>query len=217
MTQAITADDVMEVTVEGTNETTPWAWVRHYIATTVATTVGWENALLDYFAATILAALDDCTTSDCKIECISLGRVAPKPRNVTFQAYDPISVGDITSDGVPNGSAVLIRLNTDEVGARNRGRCYMVGCAESHTDGGILNADGKVAWDIFAATLDNVITASGNVCTPCVFSRTAYNPDAEEAQPVGDYTSIITSAVVQGNLASQRRRRRKRSTFAEAP
>jgi len=59
--QPINENDVLQVVVEGTNEGTPWAWVTHWIANTIASPETFLSALaghvLDEFLTPVKALL----------------------------------------------------------------------------------------------------------------------------------------------------------------
>lgn len=108
-----------------------------------------------------------------------------------------------------------MRLNTDEVGPRNRGRSYLCGVPEASTNGGVLTVAAANGWNVLGEDLVRQISSGGNTVVPVIFSRTAYNPAADPPQAVTAYTSPITSFTLQGNIATQRRRRTRRSSFYE--
>lgn len=212
MAQPINENDVMEIVIEGTNEGMPWAIVRHYLATAVTNPDSWLANLADHWQTTILGSVDNFLTDQWQAECLSISRVAPQPRNVFFRNFAAPVVGDVTTDGVANQTAALIRLTTDEVGPRNRGRLYLCGIPEAATNGGLLTAAAIADLQTnFADLLFEAVTVAGDTATPCIFSRTAYNPAADPPQAASVYSSALTGAEVIGNLATQRRRRYSRN------
>lgn len=212
--QPINENDVLEVTMEGTVEQQPYAIVRHYLASAIADPEAFLTMLADFWEQTLAAAWQDIATDLWVAQCVSISRVAPQPMNVFYRGFTPAVVGSIATDGLPPQSAVVIRLLTDEVGASNRGRCYISGIPEASTNGGVLLASVLAEFNDLRDRLIETVTDAGNTAVPCIFSRKLYNPAADPPQAVGAYTSAITSGTVQGNIATQRRRRTKRSSFS---
>lgn len=214
MSQPINVDDVLELVVEGSCEQQPWALVRHY---RVASTTGPDatiDALITFWVNTLIPAWEAVAHSLWVAECMTVFRSAPQPRNAYFTQFVPAVVGDITTDGLPPQNAVLVRLQSDEVGARCRGRAYLTGCPEASTNGGVLLASVQNDWQTVGDYLSSNITDGGDSLIPCVFSRTNYNPAADPPQAVTAYTADITASSLQGNIATIRRRRTKRSSFS---
>jgi len=214
MTQPIVIDDVLQITVEGEVEQQPWNLVRHYIVTQV-TDVDTLLAMIDtYWETTILQLWEVAATDLWNAQCHTITRVAPQPMNAHFHNYSPAVVGDVTTDGLPGMNAALVRLLTDEVGPRNRGRSYLSGVPEASTNGNVLLAANQAEWQAVADELKTTITDAANTVVPVIFSRTEYDPTAIPPQAATVYTSPITSAPLQGNIATIRRRRARRSTFS---
>jgi len=213
MAQAWAVNDVMEVVIEGQNEGMPWAIVRHYLVVSIADSDLISTQLSTFIQTSILNDMDADLTDQWQAECLSISRVAPQPRNVDFFAFAAPIVGDITSDGVPNQTALLVRLTSAVTGPRGRGRIYICGLPESSTDGGLLTTDVKATWDANALTWSSNSDGAGGDLHPCIFSRTAYGPGPTHPADVNDYVAVIDGAFVVGNLAQQRRRRYKRNAF----
>lgn len=210
MAQPINEGDVLEVVAEGTNEGTPWAIVRHYLVSAVADAAALLDAVRAQWEETIFVDVQEHLTDKWQAECLSISRVAPQPMNVFFVNFAAPIVGDVTTDGLPNQTAALCRLATDEVGARNRGRLYLCGIPEASSNGGLLTAAALAALDTdFFQRVIDTISSAGNTAVPCIFSRTTYT--ANPAAPVANYTSAITGGGFVGNLAVQRRRRYRRN------
>lgn len=214
--QPIEQDDVLEVTLEGTNEQQPWALVRHYLAASVTAPQAFLDMLVDHFENVVLPAWQNVATTLWVAECISISRVAPKPMNVYYKGFAPAIVGEVATDGLPPQSAAIVRLLTDEVGPRNRGRAYLCGVPEASTNGGVLLASVQADWQLIATALAATPVIAGDSAVPCIFSRTSYGPVNPQEVPtaVNTYTSAITSGTLQGNIATQRRRRTKRNSFS---
>lgn len=209
--------DVMQIVVEGTNEGTPFAIVRHYYVSVLGT--GEPEAILkDFWVSDIIPLWQALLTDKWQVECITVSRAAPGPRNPAFYPLTAM-VGEITTDGVPNGTALLYKLLTDETGARARGRLYLCGLPESATNAGLLLGTQETSFGAVGAKLMEVVSDSGNELAPCIFSRAEFNDlpaDFTQAQyeaAVGEIAPQITDVLVIGNLASQRDRRPRRNTF----
>jgi len=210
MTQPINVDDVLEVTAEGVNEGVNFAIVRHFLVVACASPSALLTAIHTSWETTIAISLSSVCTDKWEMQCTSISRVAPTPMNVSFHNFASPVVGDINSDAVPNQAAVLVRLLTSEVGARNRGRVYLCGCPEADTNAGRLTATGLGLWQSAAAVFgSNIDDSAGNIATPCIFSRTQYA--ANPAAAASTYTAVIDSIAVQANIAVIRRRRYPRS------
>lgn len=217
MSQQTASGDVLEAVIEGMNEGTPWAIVRHYLITGDGAVDDIAAAIASKWATVILPDLVAVLTDDWVAECFTCFRVAPKPMSSWFFTFNPAQAGEVTTDGIPNGSACILRLTTDEVGARNRGRLFLCGIPEASTNGGCLTAAALTAIETATLHIQDVVTSGAITATPCIFSRSAYNiPPEEEGGPVthpedpADYTSVITNITVTANLGSQRRRRYRR-------
>jgi hypothetical protein len=212
----IAVNDVLQVTAEGVNERFPWAWVSHWRATGVTDAVSHGTALLLYVKA-LITDFAIRLTDEWQCECLKLSRVAPSPMGIRFYSDDdfPI-VGSVVTDGVPNQSCAVGRMQSDEVGASNRGRIYLCGIPEVETDGGQLTNAEKVALD--AHFLSNFIpgySQAGDVGLPVIFSRTLYGTDPP-GHPINadDYTATITAVDFQYNLGVIRNRRYPRNSQA---
>jgi len=214
MAQPVSVDDVLEITLEGSVEQQPWALVRHYIVTAVASPQACIDALITKFVNEIVPAWKVCATDLWVCECLTVSRVAPKPRNPYFSQFVPAVEGDVTTDGLPPQNAVVIRLTSDEPGRSFQGRNYYSGVPEASTNGGVLLASVESVWNNLGSLLIEAIADGGNGLSPCIFSRTLYNPAADPPQAVEAYTAIVTGFSVQGNIATQRGRRTKRSSFS---
>lgn len=213
MAQPINPDDVMYITVEGTNEGTPWAFTRYYLVTSVISVVNFCSMIADYYENVIIPAMAAELTDQWQAECASVGRVAPLNRNVEFFPWTPI-VGAIATDGTPNDNSVLLQFLSDEVGPRNRGRMYVPGLPEASSNGGLLLGTKQAAWDAIAEKFADILNDTAGAANPVIFSSTAYGTDPPgHPAAVTAYTAVITSCKVVGNLASQRRRRYRRNTF----
>jgi len=211
MPQPVVDDDVLQVVVEGTNETTPWAWVSHWVVNSVADTEDLLSAITSHIIGSFLGPLADLLTDQWRAECMSIGRVAPQPMNVLLQTASFPIVGEVTTDGIPNTSSVVVRLSTDETGPRNRGRMFLCGVPEAATDGGLITSTFATALEAIMPGLIAAVSSGGNSASMSIFSRTAYGPGPTHPAAVADYTSPITDFDVQFNLATIRRRRRRRS------
>jgi len=211
----IAVNDVLQVTVEGTNERQPWAWVFHLKVTACLNAVDLIAAVVSY-TQTILAALKAELTDEWQAECVKVSRVAPQPMGVIYNGFDPPEVGAVTTDGVPNQAAAVIRMQTDEPGASNRGRMYLCGIPEASTDGGQLTATPRNNIDDAMDT--NFLpgfSVAGNSAVPVVFSRSLYGTDPPgHPANVDDYTALITDCNTQYNLGVIRNRRYPRNAVA---
>lgn len=214
MPQPISANDVLQVVVEGMCEQRPWAMIRHYVVISTSSVVNHLAMIFDKWDTVFLTNLKALLTDKWTAECMSIHRVAPGPRNVFYRAFNPTHTGAITTDGVPNDTAAVVRLNTDEPGGRNRGRVYQPGIPEVQTDGGLMVFADAVALEGVYAFFKNNLTDTGEEAQNVIFSRTAYGgPLDTHPVDVHDYTSPITEIAVQGNLGSMRRRRRRRNAY----
>jgi len=214
MAQPIAVNDVLELTLEGSIEQQPFALVRHYLVTGVTSATDMEDAIITHWVNTLIPKWKELATSLTVFECMTISRVAPGPRNPYYTQFVPAVVGDISTDGLPPMNAVLCRLTSDEPGRRNQGRAYLVGCPEASTNGGVLLASVEADWNELAEYIKTPIASAGNDPSPVIFSRTNYNPAADPPQAVTVYTAVITGAAVQGNIATIRNRRTKRSSFS---
>lgn len=213
--QPIALNDVLQVTLEGSVEQQPWALVRHYRVVDVSDPEVLLQAIADYFKD-ILCDLTwkEVATTLWSAECVTITRVAPQPMNAFFYSFSPAVVGNISTDGLPGMNAAIGRLTTDAVGASRRGRCYLSGVPEASTNGNVLLASVHDAWEAVVEKLATAIAVTTDEAHPCIFSRTLYNPAAAPPQDVSEYSADITGYQLQGNIATQRRRRAKRSTFS---
>lgn len=210
-------DDVLEITVEGENEGTPWAAVRHYRISATLSNDDESDIVEAHWRTTILPAMAALLTDKWSAQCASVSRVAPVPRDVDFFPWTAIP-GEVTSDGVPNGTALVMKLRTNATGPRNRGRMYIPGLPEASTNAGLLTAAVRTAWDGVGALLAANIGTGGNTLVPVVFSRTNFlalpNPfNAAQYDNGESCSSIIVNGQAVGNLGSQRDRRYRRNTF----
>lgn len=214
MAQPIAVDDVLELTLEGSIEQQPWALVRHYIVTAVTNPQTLIDVIITQWVNEIVPAWAEVATDLWVVECLTVSRVAPGPRNPYYSQFVPAVTGDITTDGLPPQNAVVVRLNSDEPGRSQQGRSFLCGVPEASTNGGVLLASVEDAWTAVANAIAAPVSGGGQGASPCIFSRTKYNPEADPPQAVGLYTAVITAAQVQGNIATQRGRRTKRSSFS---
>lgn len=227
MSQAIATNDVLECVIEGSNEGSPWAIVRHYIVTAVADNQGVLDAIASSWETSLLAAMQSELTDQWMAECLSISRVGPQiapavaphptrfdnTRNVYFYSFAAPLVGSIATDGVPNGTALVGSLQTGLTGPSRRGRIYFCGLPEASTNGGVLLATKKAAWEGILNDIALEVSAGGNAVSPAVFSRTLFDPAADPVQATSAFAAPIESTVLRGNLGSQRGRRYRRSTF----
>lgn len=109
------------------------------------------------------------------------------------------SVGTASGTSVPINSAVLIRKQTDAGGRRNRGRMYAPSSmvTETNIDGAGFLGSGNVL--IIQNTFDTAwdALADGHIFPVLYHNEAPFTP------------TPVTSWVVQGQLATQRRRMRK--------
>lgn len=208
----IALNDILQVTIEGTNERHPWAWVSHYKVDAVSDPATHVDTLRAYMVQ-LLGDLAANLTDEWVAECMKVARVAPSPMGITFLDDGFPIPGTITTDGIPNQSAGVVRFGTDETGPSNRGRMYLNGIPEASTNGGQIRQvpadaiDGSLATNWLGGY--DVVTDIG---TPVVFSRTLYGTDPPgHPANVGDYVSLITSVHIQRNLGVIRNRRYPRN------
>jgi len=209
--QPLAANDVLQLVFEGTNETVPWAWVSHWMVDAAEAPQTFLDGLIDYIVQEFWTNAAPILTDQWRVECVSVGRVAPQPMNIYFSTADLPVVGEVTTDGIPNTSAVVVRFTSEEPGARNRGRMYLCGLPEAATNGGLLGATDRTALQNLYAGLIEPYNSGLDAGHMVIFSRTAYNPAADPPQAPGVYTADVTDVSVQYNLGTIRRRRRPRS------
>lgn len=212
-------NDILCATIEGDNEGTPWATVFHYHIATVGTDDKAAGGLVkDALVASWLTPLVAFLTDQWNYQCITITRVAPTPRGAEFFPLTE-TAGDVTTDGVPNGTSLVMRKVTDGATARTRGRIYLCGLPEAATNGGLLTAAAQANFDGLSAGMVAPITDDGYNIVPCVFSRAAFNElpndftEAAYEAAIGDIQTPLDEIQSVGNLGSQRDRRRRRNTF----
>lgn len=210
--------DVLEVTVEGMNEGSPWALVRHYRVEDATTSASIAPAAKDKWEDDILPDMADELCDQWKAECITISRAAPGPITNKFYPLTAIP-GVITTDAVPNGSALVLRFNTTETGKRGRGRMYVPGLPEASTNAGLLLASKVAAWQAIGDKMHADLSGTGYNMTACVFSRQTFLElpnnftQAQYLAASGEMCPSITECAVVGNLGSQRDRRYRRNVY----
>lgn len=226
--QNVDPGDILEVTIEGVNEGSPWAMVRHYVVDEATSGNEITGLIASTWEGSILTVVAPLLSEDWQAECLTITRVGPylepfptvpakarlKTMNPTFANFASPIVGGVSTDGIPNSSALVISLQTVEPGGRGRGRTYLCGIPEASTNGGRLLASLQDDFQNFGDQLAQTITNTGNTAAPVIFSRTSQNPLSSPPQATTEYYSRITEAVIKGNLGSQRRRRYRRNAFA---
>lgn len=217
--QAWSVFDVLQIVIEGMNEGTNWALVRHYHVGVISDNETIADNVSAFWQNDILPAMQALLTDQWTAQCGTVSRAGPYPRTPEFSDFGAGITGAVATDGVPNGSALLLKFTTDTPTARGRGRMYVPGLPEAATNAGRLLAASQAAWDAVAALIKTNIVVDGNTIAPCVYSRTAHGAlpnlftqqqwiDAEES-----ISPIMSNAIVIANLASQRDRRAKRQVF----
>jgi len=206
--QPISENDIMQVVVEGTNETTPWAWVSHWIVNTASSPETFLDQLANHVTDEFINAVKELLTDKWQAQCLRISRVAPQPMNVYLRTAGYPYVGTQTGDGVPNTAAVVVRFTTDNVGPRFRGRMYLCGWPEDGTDGGLLEPSPVTTLNAALGDLITAMSVAGESANMCIFSRTSYNPAADPPQAVGLYAAAVSGYEVQYNLGTIRNRRR---------
>lgn len=203
----IAINDVLQVTVEGTNERMPWAWVSHLLVTAVVDTAGMVDAVATFYAD-LLTSLAPELTDEWQAECIKINRVAPAPMGTLFDETAYPIVGAVATDGIPNTAAAVIRFGSDEPGASNRGRMFLCGIPEEDTDGGQLTASKVTDLQTALTSILTGVNNAGNTAPCVIFSRSLYGTDPPgHPANVADYTSLITSIEPMPNLGTIRNRR----------
>lgn len=208
MAQSWDVGDILQATICGVNEGTPFNVVMHFRIKQADTDGVLCDDLRQFIETNILPNIAAEQTDKCIWQAIYFSRVAPTVRNVEYITFTTPIPGTVTTDGLPNGVACVIRAASDDVGPSARGRVYMCGIPEASSNGGLLVAARRAAIEsAWQAFLGDIAMGSGNTVTWCVFSRTQWGPAGGAHPVVTPYWHIITSVSVQGNLGSQRRRR----------
>jgi hypothetical protein len=144
----------------------------------------------DTWVATILnQQCDDITLVSCLVK---FGPNDTGP-SAEFTGNDP---GVLSASGAVSNTAYLVRKNTSLGGRKGRGRMYLPGVVES-----TVGSDGAIDPTPLAS-LQLEVTGFGNVLTLGSLPMVLLHNDATAPTPV-------TSLVVQGRVATQRRRLRR--------
>lgn len=142
------------------------------------------------FEATILTQLtDDITLTSCLV------KFGPNTTGPSAE-FAAAAIGGIGGAGSPSNAAYLVRKNTSLGGRQGRGRMYLPGVAESTT-----GSDGAIdpgTRDI----IQDEVTTFGNLLVLASIPMVLLHTDATAPTPV-------TTLVLQGRIATQRRRLRR--------
>lgn len=106
--------------------------------------------------------------------------------------------GSDVADPLPGGNALVVRFITEEL--RRQGRKFIPGMIESQNSGNNLSAGLVVDLILFAASINNFITAGGVTLVPCTFNSTVGSPRF-------DTHSLFTDTAFVNTKSGYQRRR----------
>jgi hypothetical protein len=189
--------DVYRFVINGRIQEEPTTTILHWRETTAATGSAYEVA----------AALNTALLSAWKLQFLPLlsedfrlmngicNRIHPTFGPTSTQFLQPTDIGGVDEDSVPELAALVISLVTNLASESGRGRCYLAGIPQTHTDAGILVASARIALASATSNFFVEVNAAGGTFTPGVWSRK------------NEVFTDLELARVNSALGTQRRRR----------
>lgn len=198
---------IAEVVVRGTqaaagSSVTPSINVFHYRRNAVAVPMS-KAALNTVFQANILVPILAAANVRYTPNTVSIRML--NDAEDAYADFAAAGAGAIATDSEPSDDAVFIYLKSGLRGKSYQGGKHFGGTSEVDTTGDILTGAGLARWQtVRNALTPNLVDATPNAWTPCIFSRTL---SQFRLNPTNIVTADVVTALLDLNIGTMRRRR----------